>query len=68
LGKDPVIDLVSEIASNGFAAGIDFSQTMLEQASKLNASAIESGLVEMKDTESASKLGPASTKEHDYAP
>ena len=47
-GPGMAIKKVSEIASNGFVAGIDFSETMLEQASKLNASAIESGLVELK--------------------
>ena len=42
------IKRVSEIASNGFVAGIDFSETMLEQAREVNASAIKSGLVELK--------------------
>ena len=47
-GPGMAIKKVSEIASNGFVAGIDFSETMLEQARKVNASAIESGLVELK--------------------
>ena len=47
-GPGMAIKKVSEIASNGFVAGIDFSKTMLEEASKLNASAIKSGLVELK--------------------
>jgi arsenite methyltransferase len=47
-GPGMAIEKVSQIALNGFVAGIDFSETMLEQARKLNASAIESGLVELK--------------------
>ena len=47
-GPGMAIKQVSEIASNGFVAGIDFSETMLDQARKLNSSAIESGLVELK--------------------
>jgi SAM-dependent methyltransferase len=47
-GPGLAIKKVSELASKGFVAGIDFSETMLEQASKLNAVAIESGLVELK--------------------
>jgi ubiquinone/menaquinone biosynthesis C-methylase UbiE len=47
-GPGMAIKKVAEIASNGFVAGIDFSETMLEQARKVNASAIKSGLVELK--------------------
>ena len=47
-GPGIAIKRVSEIASNGFVAGIDFSETMLEQAREVNASAIKSGLVELK--------------------
>lgn len=53
-GPGIAIKKVSEIASNGFVGGIDFSETMLEQASKLNASAVESGRVELKHGEVSS--------------
>jgi ubiquinone/menaquinone biosynthesis C-methylase UbiE len=53
-GPGMAIKQASEIASNGFVAGIDFSEPMLEQARKLNASAIEAGLVELKYGEASS--------------
>jgi SAM-dependent methyltransferase len=40
--------LASQKASQGFVAGIDHSATMVQAASKRNAEAIKSGLIELK--------------------
>ena len=40
--------MASERASKGFIAGIDHSRTMVQSASKRNAAAIQSGLMELK--------------------
>ncbi len=47
-GPGAAIKSVSQMASKGFVAGIDFSGTMVQQASKLNQSEIKSGRVELK--------------------
>src|SRR6185503_13804865 len=43
--------LVAEKASQGFVAGIDHSQTMIQAASQRNAQAIQSGRMELKQGE-----------------
>ena len=42
------IQQVAKIAAQGLVAGVDFSETMLEQASRRNAAAIASGTVELR--------------------
>ncbi|MEN8245945.1 MAG: methyltransferase domain-containing protein [Thermodesulfobacteriota bacterium] len=42
------IKLVAENVPGGWVAGIDCSQTMLDQANRRNAAAIESGRIELK--------------------
>ena len=42
------IKLVAEKVTNGWVVGIDCSKTMLDQANRRNAAAIESGRVELK--------------------
>ena len=50
IGFGPGVDLrrVSEIAADGFVAGVDHSKEMVRQASKRNAAAIRAGRVELK--------------------
>ena len=47
-GPGVAIKSVSQMASEGFVAGIDFSAAMVQQAGKLNASEIKNGTVELK--------------------
>ncbi len=47
-GPGLAIQSAVQMASNGFVAGIDFSQTMLQQANKLNIVKINEGRVELK--------------------
>ncbi len=47
-GPSVTIQLLSRIAVDGFIAGIDRSETMVQQASYRNASAIRQGQVELK--------------------
>lgn len=47
-GPGVAIKSVSQMASEGFVAGIDFSAAMVQQAGKLNASEIKDGRVELK--------------------
>lgn len=47
-GPGTAIKSVVELASEGFVTGIDFSETMVQQASKLNAAGIAAGRVELK--------------------
>jgi SAM-dependent methyltransferase len=47
-GPGVAIKSVSQMTSKGFVAGIDFSEAMVQQASKLNKSEIKSGRVELK--------------------
>jgi protein-L-isoaspartate O-methyltransferase len=42
------IQQVARLAAQGRVAGVDFSETMLQQASRLNAAAIEAGRVELR--------------------
>jgi len=42
------IQQVAKIATHGRVAGVDFSETMLEQASRRNAAAIASGKVQLR--------------------
>jgi ubiquinone/menaquinone biosynthesis C-methylase UbiE len=42
------IQQVAKLAAQGLVAGVDFSETMLEQASRRNATAIASGKVELR--------------------
>jgi len=46
--------LASQKASKGFVAGIDHSNTMVQVAGQRNASAIQAGLVELKQAEVSS--------------
>ena len=46
--------MVAEKASQGFVAGIDHSQTMIQAASQRNAQAIQSGRMELKQGDVAS--------------
>ena len=46
--------IVAEKASQGFVAGIDHSQTMIQAASQRNAQAIQSGRMELKQGDVAS--------------
>jgi ubiquinone/menaquinone biosynthesis C-methylase UbiE len=46
--------IVAEKASQGFVAGIDHSQTMIQAASQRNAQAIQTGRMELKQGEVAS--------------
>jgi ubiquinone/menaquinone biosynthesis C-methylase UbiE len=41
------IERAASLATRGRVAGVDFSQTMLEQATRRNAAAIDEGLVEL---------------------
>ncbi|UCG54315.1 MAG: class I SAM-dependent methyltransferase [Dehalococcoidia bacterium] len=43
------IKALSKMASKGFIAGIDFSKTMVQEASKLNAIEIRDGRVQLKE-------------------
>ncbi len=47
-GPGLAIKSVSQMALKGFVAGIDFSETMVQQASKLNESEIKNGTLELK--------------------
>ena len=47
-GPGQSIRSAAERASHGFVAGIDHSETMVREASKLNSQAIQSGRVELK--------------------
>ena len=46
--------MIAEKASQGFVAGIDHSQTMIQAASQRNAQAIQTGRMELKQGEVAS--------------
>ena len=50
-GPGLAIKSVSQIASKGFVAGIDFSRAMVQQASKLNASEVKAGRVELRNAD-----------------
>jgi len=47
-GGGMAIQLIAEIAAEGFVAGIDYSEEMVEQARKRNAAAVQAGRVEIK--------------------
>jgi ubiquinone/menaquinone biosynthesis C-methylase UbiE len=47
-GPGQAIQQMAKIASNGFVAGVDFSEVMVRQAGKRNAAAIHAGRVELK--------------------
>jgi ubiquinone/menaquinone biosynthesis C-methylase UbiE len=48
------IQLASKLVAKGLVAGIDFSDTMLKQASIINAEAIKAGKVELKQADASS--------------
>ncbi len=50
-GPGLAIQSAAQIASNGFVAGIDFSQAMLQQANKLNIVKIKEGRIELKNAD-----------------
>ncbi len=50
-GPGVAIKSVSEQATRGFVAGIDFSKAMVQQASRLNAVEIKEGRVELKNAD-----------------
>lgn len=47
-GPGLAIEKVAALASQGWVAGLDFSETMLQQAQKRNAAAIATGRVELR--------------------
>lgn len=53
-GPGLAIKSAAQLASDGFVAGIDFSETMVKQASKLNFQGIESGRIELKNADVSS--------------
>jgi ubiquinone/menaquinone biosynthesis C-methylase UbiE len=53
-GPGLAIKSVSQQATKGFVAGIDFSQAMVQQASTLNATEIKEGRVELRNAEVSS--------------
>ena len=53
-GPGLAIKSVSQMAAKGFVAGIDFSRAMVQQASKLNASEIKGGRVELRNADVSS--------------
>lgn len=55
------IQQAASLATQGRVAGLDFSHTMLEQASQRNAMAIDSGLVELCVGDATSLLYPENT-------
>ncbi|HEY6973315.1 MAG TPA: class I SAM-dependent methyltransferase, partial [Nitrospiraceae bacterium] len=55
------IQQAASLATQGRVAGVDFSHTMLEQASQHNAMAIDSGLVELCLGDATSLLYPENT-------
>lgn len=50
-GPGLAIQSAVQMASNGFVAGIDFSQAMLQQANKLNIVKIKEGRIELKNAD-----------------
>lgn len=48
-GPGVAIEKLSKIVTTGLITGVDFSETMVREASRRNASAIKSGLVELQD-------------------
>ena len=44
-GSGVAIKLIAEIAMEGFVAGIDYSETMVQQSRKSNAAAVQAGRV-----------------------
>ena len=50
-GPGLAIQSAVQMASNGFVAGIDFSQAMLQQANKLNIIKIKEGRIELKNAD-----------------
>jgi ubiquinone/menaquinone biosynthesis C-methylase UbiE len=55
------IQRAASLATQGRVAGVDFSQTMLEQATSSNAAAIDEGLVELCLGDTTALLYPANT-------
>jgi len=53
-GPGTGIEFIANRATGGFTAGVDVSQTMLEEAVKRNDSAIRAGRVELKRGDVAS--------------
>jgi len=47
-GSGVAIKLIAQIAVEGFVAGIDYSEEMVQQARKRNAAAVRAGRVEIK--------------------
>jgi len=47
-GSGMAIKLLAQIAVDGFVAGVDYSEDMVQQARKRNAAAVQSGRVEVK--------------------
>jgi ubiquinone/menaquinone biosynthesis C-methylase UbiE len=61
------IQQVARLAAQGRVAGVDFSKTMLDQASGRNAAAIASGNVELRLGDAATLLYPDSSFHKVYA-
>jgi ubiquinone/menaquinone biosynthesis C-methylase UbiE len=55
------IEGAASLATQGRVAGVDFSQTMLEQATRRNAAAIDEGLVELCLGDATALLYPENT-------
>jgi ubiquinone/menaquinone biosynthesis C-methylase UbiE len=55
------IQRAASLATQGRVAGVDFSQTMLEQATRRNAAAIDAGLVELCLGDATALLYPENT-------
>lgn len=55
------IERAASLATRGRVAGVDFSQTMLEQATRRNAAAIDEGLVELCLGDATALLYPENT-------
>jgi ubiquinone/menaquinone biosynthesis C-methylase UbiE len=55
------IERAASLATRGRVAGVDFSQTMLEQATRCNAAAIDEGLVELCLGDATALLYPENT-------
>ncbi len=53
-GPGMAINSAAKLASDGFVAGIDHSETMVKQASKLNSQGIESGRIELEKADVSS--------------
>src|SRR5262245_23891869 len=55
------VQRAASLAARGRVAGVDFSQTMLEQATRRNAAAIDAGLVELCLGDATALLYPENT-------